>query len=136
MVESFQVPAQAEVVGTVGAEVSLVLQNVGNADAGQFAVGVYLSMDEDITTEDRLFWNGEVSVDGLEAGASLVVPIPSAMMVPIDIAPNLYYIGAYVDHQDTITETDETNNVSMGKCNPESITTKGRSGKSNLVQMD
>lgn len=81
--------------------------NQGLVAAGPFRVGVYLSEDTDVTTDDRLI--GFRSVAGLDVGASSVASAP--LTVPSDTPGGVYFVGAIADHEGGVLEEDEDNNV-------------------------
>ena len=89
--------------------VSMIVENIGVADAANFKVGYYLSIDGNITTSDYLI--GTSVVTSLTAGGST----SESMTVNIATIPNVpsgtYYLGFIVDYENTIDELDETDNV-------------------------
>jgi len=83
------------------------VQNLGLVDAGAFRVGVYISEDSVITTDDILL--GERSLAGLAVGGTSAAQ--GAFEVPAEIGAGTRYVGLVVDHLGAILEQDETNNV-------------------------
>ncbi len=84
-------------------------QGIDGAPDG-FGMGFYLSSDGGITTSDiflgaRLY--GGLNAGGTFAGA-VTVPIPR------NLSEGTYYVGAVIDHDNSIAETDETNNWLAG----------------------
>jgi subtilisin family serine protease len=90
---------------------NLSFRNGGNAAAGPFDVGIYLSSDQTITTADTLL--GEWFLSALGAGTT---GSSGAMLltVPASLAPGTYYVGALADHESQVVETNETNNAKAG----------------------
>lgn len=83
------------------------ITNIGVLDAGPFRVGVFVSEDAEITTDDVLI--GERTVAGLAVGA--VSTAQGAYTVSADIGAGTRYVGLVVDHDAALLEEDETNNV-------------------------
>ncbi len=104
-------PGAAVPGATIGDLVTAVAKNTGNGDAGQFALGFYLSTDETITTDDRLLLGGREFEDGLDMGQSLTVEIASSMEIPEGTVPGDYFLGVIVDELSALDECDETNNT-------------------------
>lgn len=76
--------------------------------SGKFFVGYYLSTDNVITTNDTLLkkieypWN--LSVNSGYTGFS------ETLLIPANISPGKYYLGALVDTDNSVGEHDENNN--------------------------
>ncbi|MCA8980016.1 MAG: hypothetical protein H6831_16720 [Planctomycetes bacterium] len=83
------------------------VKNQGAVDAGAFRVGIYISQDSTITTDDVLL--GERTVSSLAVGATSTAQ--GAYPVPADIGAGTRYVGLVVDHLAAVLEQDETNNV-------------------------
>lgn len=75
-----------------------------------YLVGWYLSEDTLITTDDIQV--GGYCPNGLEAGQTL--RFWADVYVPVNIAAGFYYWGAIVDYNESVVETDETNNAALG----------------------
>jgi fibronectin type 3 domain-containing protein/N-acetylneuraminic acid mutarotase/outer membrane biosynthesis protein TonB len=96
---------------TPGATISITdtAKNQGSASAGSFYVYFYLSTDTTITTADTQL--GSRYVTGLSVGATSSgttnVTIPAAVTV------GNYYMGAIVDKDNTVSESNETNNTGV-----------------------
>jgi hypothetical protein len=75
-----------------------------------YLVGWYLSVDENITTDDIQV--GGFCPNGLEAGQTL--HFWADVYIPVNIEEGFYYWGAIVDYNNSVTETDETNNAALG----------------------
>jgi len=85
--------------------------NAGTADAGQFTVDFYASVDDDLGTTEDNYLLGSVTVDGLSAGETTTVELnlPSFPSIP----PADYYVGVSIDPANTIVEPDEDNNLAL-----------------------
>ena len=90
--------------------------DIGNreaGDAGDFYVDFYVSTDDEITTAD--YHVGSVLISGLPAwtrtGADLYESSFSADPAPLPDGE--YYVGVLVDADDSVPETDETNNTGV-----------------------
>ena len=90
---------------------SAEVRNQGTVDAGSFRQGIYLSTDSSISTSDTLIGFCRFET-GLRAGASStcsgVVDLPSSL------AAGSYFLGAIVDDQSAVAESNETNNSLQG----------------------
>ena len=72
--------------------VSLRIENQGIADAGGFGLGVYLSDDPVISSDDILLEGGQQTIDGLSADASIDLPASEWMVhVPADFVEGPYF---------------------------------------------
>jgi hypothetical protein len=87
--------------------VDTTVENLGANDAGSFRVGVYLSVDNIITTSDMPM--GARVVAGLVAGGTDAGATPATM--PAGISLGTYYVGAIADDLDELPEVDEDNNA-------------------------
>ncbi|HAK61253.1 MAG TPA: hypothetical protein DCO77_12885, partial [Nitrospiraceae bacterium] len=90
--------------------ITITVTNAGPGDAKEFYVGLYLSDDITITTEDEFLVAGFVSA--LSAGESWTREIEAT--IPADIRPGLYYLGAIADYREDQIEADEYNNSIVG----------------------
>jgi serralysin len=84
------------------------VKNAGDAPAGAFTAGFYLSGDAAITTADTLV--GTRSYAGL-AGGEAGAPEQTALSVPASIPAGTYYLGMIIDAADVVDERYEDNNV-------------------------
>ena len=85
---------------------NLRVENAGNAAAnGTIRIDYYASLDQEITTSDRLL--NSQTINGLAAGA--VETINTTMAIP-DLADGNYVIGILLDSNNTVNESDESNN--------------------------
>jgi len=102
------VTGPASVTASTVFYVSNVVQNIGAGDSAPFSrVGVYLSSDAIITTNDLLI--GFRNINTIVAGATNIGGVGST--VPAATAAGAYYIGAFVDYQDRVVEQLEDNNA-------------------------
>ena len=76
-----------------------------------YLVGWYLSTDTIITTDDTQI--GGYCPNGLEAGQTL--RFWADVYVPVNIEGGFYYWGAIADYNESLVETDETNNAATGE---------------------
>lgn len=85
------------------------INNVGLGEGNASGSGLYLSTDNNITTEDILLSfdasTGNMSVG--EINAEGVTPV-----IDSSIAPGIYWIGVIADFENVVFESDETNNIS------------------------
>nr|MBZ4194102.1 hypothetical protein [Candidatus Contendobacter sp.] len=96
-------------IPNIGRTVSFALQvkNQGNAAAGAFRVGLYLSKDQIITPKDINTGN-QCQFSSLAAGVT--VPCSSTFNLPQGLVSGVYYLGAYADPYNAIQESNKTNN--------------------------
>ncbi len=107
-----------ESVGTATPfDVTTMVANVGLglAQPGWQALKFYLSTDDVITAADRLIatedgWNW--APGGMRGPESITVT--TSVSLPCDIAPGRYRLGVIVDERNNVSESDETNNVTLG----------------------
>jgi len=109
--------ADADITGLVSARATLpageslsltaTISNRGSNPLSDLSVDYYLSTDSTITAEDFLVGSSSLGIIG---GGSSSNNVRNTLY----IAPGTYYIGAIVDGANTISETDETNNVYVG----------------------
>jgi hypothetical protein len=96
--------------------VNFRVRNAGTSNAASFRTGFYLSTDATITTSDRFL--------GFQAIASLAAGITTSTLSATLALPDAndlfwrgsqtYYIGMVVDSLDTVGESNEVNNRSVG----------------------
>jgi PKD repeat protein len=75
-----------------------------------FSIGMYLSKDNVITTSDRLIgsrWMQSLAPESTDSGIK-------AARLPHHLAAGTYYLGAIADYENTVAESNETNNVVAG----------------------
>lgn len=105
------------------ASVSFTIKNTGEVEASGFNVGIYLSTDRTVTKEDTLWTailacsyndflcqNGSESLS-LEANGKREVRT-SLLKLPDSINVGTWYAGVIVDTNNSVAESDETNNLS------------------------
>ncbi len=97
------------------ASISADIRNQGPANAGPFRLGLYLSTDSTITTDDT--WFAACSYEaGLLAGESETCS--RSYPIPPRVSPGRYYLGAIVDDLDRVAENSETNNARVSDSGP------------------
>lgn len=108
VINSVQAPESA----TIGDTVSLVarVKNDGSKESGTFTVGFYLSNRRNISSSDYQIGScrngGGVSPGGVNT-CRLDIKIPP------NLDPGAYFIGAIVDEDGFIDESNETNNIKL-----------------------
>jgi subtilase family serine protease len=100
-------------------DVEFSVLNDGAADTGSFTVDIYASSDESIAAND--FKLGSYTVDNLE-GYGTTEDIAVSYDLPEEKSPfwlnqgsGAYFIGAVIDSQNEVIETDEANNSNQGE---------------------
>ena len=86
------------------------VDNLGTGAAGASVSGIYLSTDSTITTSDTLLTTD--AVDSITAGSRSSESV--SITIPSTLATGTYYIGAIADYDNAISESNETNNPSVG----------------------
>lgn len=86
---------------------NITVRNQGNASADRIFIGYYLSLDQNITTDDYLLELGQDYIARLGAGAQ---KIESGSFSLGGIPNGDYYFGAIVDHTNSASESNEQNN--------------------------
>lgn len=84
-----------------------VINSGSTVTSGPVTVRFYLSKDSIISTADTLI--GSRSISSLAAGASSSVS--TKLTIPVGLAPGDYKLGAIIDPTNTLTETNEGNNI-------------------------
>ena len=87
--------------------VSNTVQNIGNAAAGSFRVGIYFSNDSTCSTSDTLI--GTRTIASLAAGAWSAAGTPAT--IPSSAALGTRYICALADDLNQVAESNEGNNT-------------------------
>ena len=97
----------------VGGQISLAaeVKNQGSGNAGPFRLGFYLSADANITTSDTLIAICDYS-SGMAAGLSSTCS--GSVALPATLPPATYVLGAIVDDQGKVAESNESNNTRVG----------------------
>jgi len=111
---SFNVPDSVAWGETV--DVSATIENVGNAAAPGFTVGVYLSVNGFISTADRFL--ASFAAPSL-AGTTSYTPTDWEVTLPADAPPGFeqdgsVWIGMIVDRDNVVEEADEDDNANRG----------------------
>lgn len=98
--------------GVTGGRITLTptVANQGIGTTGSFSVGLYLSTDTVITTNDSRI--GSYSVSNLASGASNTKTI--TVTIPSTLPPGTYTLGGIADYTNQAKESDETNNSLAG----------------------
>jgi len=90
------------------AEFSWNLNNLGNAVAtNEYRIVMYLSDDMVLSTDDALV--GEVPTGNTFPGT--ITGVPGAIRVPLNYPNGDYFMHLVVDHENTVEESNEDNNV-------------------------
>lgn len=106
VVDTVIAPSTGSIGGTIS--ISAPVRNAGSSASGAFRVGLYFSTDATITTADT--FSGSCNFpSGLAAGATGACS--GTFSVPTGLAPGNYYVGAIVDDQSAVTESNESNNA-------------------------
>jgi hypothetical protein len=100
----------ADSSASAGGELSVgaTIKNTGKAGAGESWATFYLSTDKAITQSDISTTYG-CSVPALLPGEATSA-CHGNIVVPADIAPGAYYLGAYADDEGAIAESKESDN--------------------------
>jgi hypothetical protein len=105
IIASVQAPASASAGDSIA--ITSAIKNQGNAPAGAFRVGIYLSDDNVIDATDRLL--DSYAINDLPAGGSAAPTIK--VTIPSDVASGSYHLGIFADDLRQIEESDESNNT-------------------------
>ena len=81
----------------------------GNNSNGQFASGIFLSTDSNISLDD-IQTHIDCQYPALAPGQSFTCVVPFDVAIPSDINPGTYYLGTYADPFKLIDESNENNN--------------------------
>ncbi|MGC8780509.1 MAG: CARDB domain-containing protein, partial [Anaerolineae bacterium] len=127
--EIVKAPQKAACGQQLGDSVAVQVSNIGAADAGGFYLALYLSEDEQITTQDlRLSapWpdprtpilrtsppGSQTYVEGLAAGKSQGVVMRGTNQIPTTLpeGTRAYWLGVIVDETATVAESSEGDNA-------------------------
>jgi len=90
--------------------VTYTVVNQGIQDATPTVLGVYLSNDADVTIDDSLI--ATVDITSLTPGSTDSDSLDFWAPLPAGIADGTYYLAVIADHDATLTEMSEQNNVS------------------------
>jgi hypothetical protein len=109
IVSQMTTPAWAEVGSNISASTSVTVKNVGTGATPPFTTTMMHSIDDTITGADLPLVNGESVPIVLGTNESLAITFPG-LEVPLSTPGGAGYLGALADFNDTVTETDETDN--------------------------
>ncbi len=105
MVESVSFgPSSVQAGSTI--DVSHAIRNIGVEPSNSFRLGVYVSVDAEISNSDILV--GQRSIGSLGVGAA--DSGAGAVTIPSFVPAGTYFVGVYADDLGVITEMDELNN--------------------------
>ncbi len=93
-----------------GASISLRIDNTGTADAAASTAGIYLSSNSTITASDTLL--ATVAIGALSVGQTQTEL--ANLVLPDNLTPGTYYLGALADIGNAAVEMREFNNASTG----------------------
>lgn len=96
-----------EVVAGDTVQMELTFENNGEKNSETFNVGFYLSTNSFISTSDTLLR----SDNGYLQSRGLPYEVTETVTIPIGTTPGNYYLGAYADHDNLISETTSANNI-------------------------
>ena len=105
VVTSVSIPTGATVGGQVS--ISATAKNQGNAAAGAFRLGFYLSTGSTISTSSTLF--ATCSITSLAVGATTTCA--GTVNLPSSVGAGTYHGGAIVDDLNQVSESNESNNT-------------------------
>ncbi|MBN1822427.1 MAG: M6 family metalloprotease domain-containing protein, partial [Prolixibacteraceae bacterium] len=89
-------------------EIGLQVRNQGDANAGSFTIGYYLSLNTSITTGDYLI--GTDFKSSLNAGSSVYADLAIDVSTIPGIPNGNYYLGYIIDYLGTVAESNENDN--------------------------
>jgi hypothetical protein len=94
--------------GTVQLLSTWTVKNQGGGASGAFENGFYLSTNPTVTSSDTYLGSNSNS-SGLAAG-SWYNWGAQTLTIPAGVSPDVYYIGILTDRNNTVSESNETNN--------------------------
>jgi uncharacterized protein YkwD len=89
--------------------INYTVSNIGKGSAGTFRLGFYLSKDPEVDPSDQRLWD----VIFYQAYPGMSEPGTSTNLIPHDIEPGEYYLGAVIDFTHMVTEADEERNFAV-----------------------
>ena len=112
-------PLEANIGELIGNQIQLVVRNDGNAvAAGGSSIGIYLSADSTITTDDQLLLGGrEFLTDSINPGGVANITVASVAAIPVGASAGPQFIGVVLDEADVVTESNEANNTFVNRIN-------------------
>ena len=96
--------------------INFAIANNSSADAGAFRVNFYLSTDNNITTSDRYLNSYDISGindNTLISNLTKTLTLPE-INDPFWYGSNTYYLGMIIDADNTVNESNESNNNNRG----------------------
>lgn len=90
--------------------ITYTVVNQGLQDAASTTLGAYLSIDPDVSTADTLI--GTVEIGALTVAAQESDSLDFWAPLPGGITDGTYYLAVIADHDETLGEMNEANNVS------------------------
>ncbi len=91
-----------------GFNVTATVGNEGTTTVGSSHLRFYLSKDKNITTSD-IYLGRDIAVPSMNANATL--KYNAILGIPANTQPGQYYVGAIIDYNNTVKESNETNNT-------------------------
>jgi|GEM_PF-1124292 len=89
--------------------INYTVSNIGKGSAGTFRLGFYLSNDPEVDPSDQKLWD----VIFYQAYPGMSEPGSSTNLIPHDIMPGEYYLGAVIDFTHMVSESDEERNTAV-----------------------
>ena len=89
--------------------INYTVSNIGKGNAGTFRLGFYLSPDEEVEPSDQRLWD----VIFYQAYPGMTESGVSTNLVPREILPGNYYLGAIIDFTHMVPEADEQQNTAV-----------------------
>jgi subtilase family serine protease len=86
---------------------SVTIYNTGTLTAGSSTTGYYLSNNQTLDASDMLL----TTLPGVQLGAGMTNYLNASATIPAATAPGYYYVLFVADPQNTVAETNETNNM-------------------------
>lgn len=98
-------------------EVQAVITNQGAVDTGPFRIGLYLSPDAEVSSEDLRLASSEVLnlAPGTSTAEALRATIPEDLFQRPGFRPGEMYLGIIADDTDRVRESNEANNIASTK---------------------
>lgn len=104
--------------------ITVRVENKGRVEARDFSLDLVLSSDfkiayqpavaSDTFKDDMLLQNGRIKIESLKPGEIKTLSFKDPILLPADLAPKQYYLGAVIDSDNQIMESDKNNNIFSG----------------------
>lgn len=111
-VPNLQIATIQTSISTVGVgqplSVGFIVQNLGDIDSGACKLGIYYSNDVNITTSDPFLTS--VDLSAIPATTTLQQAFADVTL-PVDASLGTRYVGAIVDYDNQVVETNEVDNT-------------------------